>query len=123
MAKNPMGWFEIPVSDFSRAKGFYEHVLGIRLEEHRVGPLRMAWFPMVEDAYGSAGALVEGEGYVPATAGVIIYFTAPDIPGALVRAEEKGGKTLLGRTGIGEYGFIGIFQDSEGNRVGLHSRT
>jgi uncharacterized protein len=43
---NPVGWFEIPVTDMARARTFYEHVLGLRLELHDIGPLQMAWFPM-----------------------------------------------------------------------------
>jgi predicted enzyme related to lactoylglutathione lyase len=36
---------------------------------------------------------------------------------------ERGGKVLRAKTGIGEYGFVGHFEDSEGNRVALHSRN
>lgn len=121
--KNPVGWFEIPVADMARAKAFYEHLLGLELEEHAIGPDRMAWFPAAPDATGAAGALVLGGGRNPSPAGVLVYFTAPDLDAALARAEEKGGATLLGRTGIGEFGFYGLVRDSEGNRIGLHSRT
>lgn len=120
---NPVGWFEIPANDFERARGFYEHVFEIGLEEHQIGPFRMAWFPMRPDAIGAAGSLVKGEGYVPADSGVLIYFTAPDINATLARVEAKGGTVLVPKKSIGEYGFIGIFKDSEGNRVGVHSRT
>ena len=120
--KNPVGWFEIPVKDMARAKSFYEHVFGLDLEEHRMGPLLMAWFPMEEGVAGAAGSLVKGEGYEPSDKGVLVYFTAPDIDAALARAREKGGRVISEKTSIGEYGFIGIIVDSEGNRVGLHSR-
>jgi len=121
--KNPVGWFEIPVTDMARAKAFYEHLLGLELEEHAMGPSRMAWFPMARDVTGAAGALVFGEGMKPSPEGVVVYFTAPDLEGALARAAEKGGAVLRGRTDIGEFGFYGLVRDSEGNRVGLHSRA
>jgi len=121
--KNPVGWFEIPVADMARAKAFYEHLLGLELEERAMGPSRMAWFPMARDVVGAAGALVLGEGMNPSMEGALVYFTAPDLDGALARAKEKGGEVLAGRTDIGAFGFYGLIKDSEGNRIGLHSRT
>jgi hypothetical protein len=36
---------------------------------------------------------------------------------------ERGGMVLNPKMNIGEYGFVGHFEDSEGNRVALHSMT
>ena len=119
---NPVGWFEIPATDLARAKSFYEHVFGITLQEHTLGELRMAWFPMNEGAIGATGSLVQGAGREPSDGGVLIYFTAPDLEASLARASEQGGEVITGRTDIGEYGFIGIIRDTEGNVIGLHSR-
>ena len=41
----------------------------------------------------------------------------------VVRIPAAGGKVLRDRLAIPPHGFIGIFQDSEGNTVGLHSMT
>ncbi|MBD3236597.1 MAG: VOC family protein [Candidatus Eisenbacteria bacterium] len=121
-AGNPAGWFEIPVHEMARAKVFYQQLLGVQLEEHQMGSSRMAWFPMKQGAAGAAGSLVQGEGYEPSDRGVLIYFTAPDLDAALTRAREGGGEVIVGRTDIGEFGFFGLILDTEGNRVGLHSR-
>jgi hypothetical protein len=121
--KNPVGWFEIPVIDMERAKGFYEYVFSMKLEEHQMGSDCMAWFPMKDGVDGATGSLIEGEGYTPSLEGVLIYFTAPDIDAALSRAKEKGGAVIAEKFSIGEYGFVALIQDSEGNRVGLHSRA
>lgn len=120
---NPIIWFEIPVTDLDRAKAFYGYVLGVPFEEQAMGQTQMAFFPMLKDAGGAAGTLVKGEGYAPCQSGTLIYFTTPDIDAALTRAKEIGGKTLTPKTSIGKYGFIGLLQDSEGNHIGLHSRT
>jgi hypothetical protein len=119
---NPVGWFEIPVRDLGRAKAFYEQVFGIELEEHRMGPLLYAWFPMREGAIGAAGSLVKGEGYDPSDRGVLVYFTAPEMEAVLSRVKGRGGEVISGKTSIGEFGFIAIVKDTEGNRIGLHSR-
>jgi predicted enzyme related to lactoylglutathione lyase len=121
---NPVGWIEIPVHDVARAKTFYENVFGFEdLPVHQMGPLTMAWFPFQEDSNGAAGALCQGETYEPSHAGALVYLTAPDIEATLARAEENGGKTLVPKMSIGEYGFVGFMEDCEGNRVGLHSRV
>lgn len=119
---NPVGWFEIPVIDMPRARSFYEYILGAELELYQMGPLEMAWFPMREGAIGAGGSLVKGETYKPSLNGVLVYITAPDIDATLVRVKERGGRILQSKTSIGEYGFVGFFEDCEGNRIGLHSR-
>jgi predicted enzyme related to lactoylglutathione lyase len=119
---NPVGWFEIPVEDLDRARRFYETVFEIEMPLHEMGSAQMAWFPMVEGAPGAAGALMKAEGYVPSGTGIEIYFTAPDMEETLERAAKNGGEVLMGRTGIGEYGFIARFRDTEGNHIAIHSR-
>ncbi|MGA7303371.1 MAG: VOC family protein [Rhodothermales bacterium] len=120
---NPVSWFEIPVTDLDRAKVFYQRILGIELDVHDFGGLKMAWFPMAQDAPGAAGTLVLHESYVPSHAGSLVYFSVEDIDATLERVKAGGGKVLNGKTGIGEYGFVAHFEDSEGNRVALHSRS
>jgi predicted enzyme related to lactoylglutathione lyase len=121
---NPFGWIEIPVSDLERAKAFYESVFEFdELPVHEMGGLKMAWFPMKEDAIGAAGALCLGDTYEPSHAGTLPYLTTPDIEATLERAEANGGTTILPKMSIGEYGFVAFLEDSEGNRIGLHSRS
>ena len=123
MAKhyNPVGWFEIPTTDLNRAKRFYEAVLDVELTPATVEQVEMAWFPSVEDGIGASGTLIKSEGYTPSHDGILIYFTAPDIEGTLAKVNANGGKTLTPKTSVGEYGFYAFFEDSEGNRLGLHS--
>ena len=54
--------------------------------------------------------------------GVTIWLNAGDdlqIP--LDRVEGAGGKILQPKESIGEFGFIAMILDTEGNRIGLHS--
>ena len=117
---NPVNWFEIPVSDMKRATKFYEAVFGVPLAPNEMGPHHFAFFPMERGAAGAAGTLVKGEGYTPSHQGTMVYFSVAAIDGALKKIGAAGGKTLLPRTSIGQYGFIAHFEDSEGNRVSLH---
>jgi imidazolonepropionase-like amidohydrolase/predicted enzyme related to lactoylglutathione lyase len=118
---NPVSWFEIPVTDMSRAKAFYEHALNVKLQPLKIGPLDMAFFPARPGTPGAAGALMKGEAFQPSLKGVQIYFFTPDVDGTLERVQERGGQPVLPKTRIGMFGFIASFEDSEGNRVGLRS--
>jgi uncharacterized protein len=124
---NPVNWFEIPAKDLSRSTKFYESIFDIELKLHEMGPslvgapLKMAMFPGEKDASGASGALVKSEGYTPSHQGPLIYFSVDNIENVLKKIERNGGKTLAPKSSIGEYGFIGLFEDPEGNRIGLHS--
>ncbi len=124
---NIVGWFEIPVSDMDRAVKFYETALNIKLNRQQMGPLDMALFPSFEDTIGSAGALVfQPEFYKPSADGVLIYLTTPsgDLDLDFANVEKAGGKVLMPKKLITEdIGYMGLFLDSEGNRIALHSRT
>lgn len=124
MERNVVGWFEIPVTDMDRAKKFYETVLNMELELHDMGEMLMAWFPMLEGKDGSPGSLVKHPMYKPSNEGTVIYFTAHsgDCANELGRVEAAGGKVLQDKKDIGEYGFMGLIEDTEGNVVALHSR-
>lgn len=121
MGKNPVNWFEIPVNDMERACAFYRLVFGFELPAAEMGPRMMAFFPMTADNFGAGGALVKEKTFVPSHAGTLVYFSVDDIDGTLEKATAAGGKTLVPRTSIGEHGFVGYFEDSEGNRIGLHT--
>ena len=118
---NPVNWFEIPVTDMSRAVNFYSKVFNVELMPMEMPWMKMASFPMVQDAPNSTGALVQGEGLVPTAEGTTVYFHCEDLEVELKKIEELGGKILNQKTPIGEHGFIAHFVDSEGNRVALHS--
>ena len=120
---NPVNWFEIPVSDMAQAKTFYEAVLGLEITETEMGPNKMGWFPMEMGAAGSAGTLIMGEGYIPSREGPLVYLHVDKIDPTLAAIEEGGGKTLSPRMPSVEHGCIAHVEDSEGNRVALHSRT
>ena len=119
---NPVNWFEIPVTDLDRSKKFYEYVFGVELTLNDMGNLKMAWFPWAEGGEGAAGSLIKAESYVPSYSGTMVYFSVEDIESTLKRAEEKGGKIITSKMSIGEFGFVAHFEDSEGNRLGLHSQ-
>jgi len=118
---NPVNWFEIPVTDIERAKSFYTRVFGLELSDMDMGPAKMSMFPMERDVLGAGGCLMQSEGYTPSHAGTVVYFPVPDIEATLEKVNAGGGKTVVPKMSIGEHGHIAHFEDTEGNRVGLHT--
>lgn len=125
LARNAVGWFEIPVTDMNRAIKFYEGVFGYKLERHEMGELDMAWFPFA-DVPDSPGTLVyHKDFYKPSKDGILIYFTSPsgDLSNELAKVEPAGGKVLVPKKLITEdVGYMALCIDTEGNRIALHSR-
>lgn len=119
---NPAVYFEIPVTDLDRAVRFYGAVFGYQFQRETIDHNEMALFPLIEDAPGVTGALAKGEIYIPSKTGSLIYLNTSDIELTLKKVAEAGGKTLYPKTSLGELGFVAEFEDSEGNRVALHSR-
>ena len=120
---NPVHWFEIPVNDILRAKDFYEYVFECKLELQEMKMMRMASFPMADEAKGAGGSLVQAKGYEPHHSGTTVYFSVEDIDYVLRRVQDKSGMVIIPKTSIGKYGFIAHFEDSEGNQIALHSIT
>ena len=51
----------------------------------------------------------------------VVYFSCVDCAVQAKRAAAAGGRILKEKFSIGEYGFIALAFDTEGNMFGLHS--
>jgi predicted enzyme related to lactoylglutathione lyase len=117
-----LSWFEIPVTNFPRAKAFYESVLGVTIEPMVMGPTTMGFLSSDPNAVG--GAIVHGEeNFTPSKQGTIVYLNGgDDLAPMLARVEGAGGSIAVPKTDIGnDFGHFAHFIDTEGNKVGLHS--
>lgn len=123
--KDAISWFEIPATDLDRAQKFYEAIFGVRLDAIDMPNIKMRMFPVDDPMTGIGGALVDSGGFhkPSATDGPLIYLNGnPDLQKVLDKVEAAGGKIFLAKTEISpEYGYMGVFIDTEGNRIGLHS--
>ncbi len=128
MNQNVVCWFEIYVSDMDRAKKFYNAVLGTEFTDmtdpsEDSGGMKMAFFSSPENQ-GVSGALVEmpgtkeGDGTCVNT---MVYFPCEDCTVEESRVVKAGGILNRPKFSIGEFGFISICVDSEGNPFGLFS--
>ena len=101
-----LNWFEIPVSDFDRAKKFYESIFDYQMPENQMGPARMGFLLYDFQNGGRGGAIVHN----------------PGLTVVLEKVIGAGGKILQEKKPVGpNLGYWALIEDSEANRVALHS--
>jgi uncharacterized protein len=120
---NPVVWFEIYVQNMDRARFFYEAVLAVELQPMSTPTeeLQMLGFPSSPGASGSGGALVKVAEKSSGVNSTIVYFSCANCAEQESRVETAGGKVERPKMSIGEYGFISLALDPDGNIFGLHS--
>ena len=123
MKANASVWFEIYVQDMPRAKKFYEAVFQreLTLLATPMPDLEMWQFEGDQNSYGSAGALVRMQGVASGGGGTLVYFACKDCAVEAERVTKNGGQIVKPKMSIGEYGYIVLVTDTEGNMIGLHS--
>ncbi|MFM2399481.1 MAG: hypothetical protein RL341_1638 [Pseudomonadota bacterium] len=124
MAKtNAIGWFDIYVNDMNRAAAFYESVLMQKLEKigDPTGETQMMSFGADMKSYGASGALVKAAHARPGVGGTMVYFSVDDCSVEESRVVAAGGKVVRPKFSIGEFGWVTLCEDSEGNMFGLNS--
>lgn len=119
---NPVCWFDINVSNLERAKKFYETVFNFKLVDLPIEWGKQSTFPFDEQGINATGALVEKKDYVANANNTVVYFSSENCLNEETRVEQAGGKILKPKMSIGEFGFVSIIKDTEGNTIGLHSR-
>lgn len=133
MKINPVVWFEIYVDNMERARAFYEGTFKVKLEK-MLAPteeisletnMEMWSFPIDKETEmttpGANGMLVKMDGVKPGAGGVLVYFGCDDCAVTSAQAASLGGRIFNEKMSIGEYGFIALIYDTEGNMIGLHS--
>ncbi|MGL1921223.1 MAG: VOC family protein [Hyphomicrobiales bacterium] len=124
MKQNAIGWFDIYVDDMGRAIDFYQSVLQQELED-MIDPtdnnVIMKSFPTDMRAYGAGGALIKRQGSTPGMGGTLIYFGVADCSEEQSRVVTAGGQVIRPKMSIGEFGWVSICMDTEGNMIGFSS--
>lgn len=105
--------FEIPVDDGDRAVAFYGSAFGWKLE--RWGPSEY-WTTEAGEGEGIGGALTRRSSDSPF---LVFYIDVEDVDAALAAVSRAGGRSLTGRMPIPTVGWTALFEDTEGNRIGL----
>jgi len=118
--KHLINRLKIPVNDIEKAKKFYSTILGgIEFHDMNMANSNYALFPM-DDKF-NCGTFVQSEFHKPLSDGVTVYFDGgQDLNDIMKQVGKAGGQIIMSKTFTGkEAGFVGIFLDCEGNRIGL----
>ena len=124
LVRDAISWFEIPATDFARAKRFYQAIFDFEMPEMDMGPIKMGILLYDQNNNGVGGAICCGEGYTPSGAnGPKAYLNGgKDLSVVLNRVAAAGGSVVMPKTEITpELGYMAFFTDTEGNVLGLHS--
>jgi hypothetical protein len=120
---NAINWFDIPVTDMDRAVKFYSAILEVELQQLTFpNGLKISVFLAEEGTVTGALSCFPGQ-YIPTKEGSLVYLNGnPDLQAMLDKVEPAGGKILMPKSLISEHwGYMALFEDTEGNRVALHS--
>lgn len=116
MSNTAVVWAEIPVSNLSAAKTFYESILQTKLQDMQMGPNMTAVLPA---AVGSASAnLYEGETGVPGKGNTIHLLIQGALEDGMKRVESAGGKIVSEAIEIPE-GRFAYCLDPDGNSISI----
>jgi predicted enzyme related to lactoylglutathione lyase len=104
--------WELQTSNPDKAKKFYESLFGWKLTHEK--EMNYVLVDTIEQPGGGLNIVNKVE-----PSGAILYVQVEDIEATLNKATQLGGKVITPKSAIPNIGFFGIFNDSEGNKVGL----
>lgn len=131
-------WFEIPVNDFEASVEFYSNVLRCKLKKVTFEGIQHAIFDSLQ---GVKGSIVKRQTPISVPPdGPVLFFKVPVMSDnieiikslggkiikekTLMKASSESGSTVISKTLLdNEIGYYALFEDPEGNRMGLYSNS
>ena len=117
MAHGDITHIDIPVSDLTKAAGFYSDLFGWQIAEMP----GFEGYPMWQAPNG-----ISGGGLAPRSDGFTqprSYVEVDSIEDTLEKVTAGGGTVLMAKSPISETSWWAIFADPDGNHVGLYEGT
>jgi len=116
----PIGWFEIYINDFERAKNFYGELFGWEFQLSQ-GSRTLYW--NINTGNGSLkGGFAKKSKSEHEGQSVILYVEVDSIEETINKAIKLGGKTETPKTLISESaGYFALIKDYDNNVIGVWS--
>jgi predicted enzyme related to lactoylglutathione lyase len=118
---NKVTMFEVPASDFKKAKEFYEKAFDWKVELWGDDGAMACTTPMDKDYNPTEPGGINGGFYKRKSKddhpSIVVQTTSIDK--TLKTIEEAGGKVVTPKHAVGEWGFMADFADLEGNVLAL----
>jgi predicted enzyme related to lactoylglutathione lyase len=109
-------WLEMVSTDIPAAAKFYGDLFGWPIVTDKQMDYTMTAFEGDETGVGFA-RVDEAQGLTPGS--VLVYVDVADIDATIARAQELGAPVYLDKTEIPTIGWMAIFGDPGGNRIGV----
>ena len=124
---NKVVWFEVPFDEAKRAQKFYQDVFGWQINQ----------FPEM-DYYAAITTDTDPQTMESKTAGAInggllkrdetgknplILIEVPSIDEHIKKIEENGGKIVMSKIPVGDFGLYARVSDTEGNIIALWEKV
>ena len=113
---NKIMWLELASSDIPGASKFYADLFGWPFVTDEKMNYTMTDFGRGETGIGFS-PLNEEQGVTPGS--VLVYVDVTDVDDTIARAKELGAAIFLDKTEIPTVGWMAIFGDPGGNRIGV----
>lgn len=109
--------FDLPAEDLERAASFYGKLFGWKFER-MPGPIEYFGISTFDEL--GRPSLGGGMGKKnPWDAGITNYVGVGSVEATLTKLVDLGGKVVLPRTEVGEFGYLAVCLDTENNKFGL----
>lgn len=118
----PVVHFEVLGKDADRTQRYYSELFGWRIEPLPFdNPTQYGTIDREQNMNGDGVGIGGGVGGAPEgyEGHITFYVEVPDVEAALVRAEELGGKRIMGPHEVPGGPVIGVFLDPDANPVGV----
>ena len=116
MADNLIAHCEIPTTDLNRSKEFYQKVLGWDFKPFGNGYLLFNNHKGTMVGLRQVDAISKGDA-------TVFHISIPDIDSILKKTKEFGGAVKRTKTVIPAMGWYALFEDPDGNTIGLYQKT
>ena len=124
---NPVVHFDIPVTDLQKSAAFYSALFGWKIDEIPNANYAMVTTTDSDPNTGpkKPGAINGGMGLrsnAPTLTQPYLTVQVDDIQATLESVVAAGGAIVRPLTDMGDWGKMAVFQDPEGNAIGLFSK-
>ena len=117
---NPVAYFELGGRNAANLKEFYSDLFDWEIEDSGQSGAGTDYFYVNPVEGGVGGGIMQTAGEMPPNY-VMFYVSVDDLQAYLDKVRGLGGMTLVPPTAIpGGMGHIAVFQDPDGNVIGLH---
>ena len=115
----PVVHFEVVGKDGEKSRRYYSELFGWEIDADN--PMNYGMVQREENTNSEGIGIGGGVGGAPEgySGHVTFYVEVPDVDAALVKAEQLGGKRMMGPLEVTDEVEIGQFTDPDGNVVGV----